>query len=52
MPPPLEPSGVERFFNLLLGFIFPLGAIVIPLATVIYLVVRARNLSDAAAETS
>jgi hypothetical protein len=52
MPPPLEPSGVERFFNLLLGFIFPLGAIVIPLATVIYLVVRARNLSDAAGETS
>jgi hypothetical protein len=51
MPPPLEPSGMERFFNLLLGFIFPLGAIVIPLATVIYLVVRARNLSDAAAET-
>jgi len=49
MPPTIEPSGVERFFNVLLGWVFPLGIIVVPLATVIYLVVRARNLSDEAA---
>ena len=45
----LEPSGIERFVNIALAWIFPLGIIVVPLAVVIYLIVRARNLSDAAA---
>jgi len=47
-PPTIEPSGIERVMNIAFAWIFPLGVIVVPLAVAIYLVVRARNLSDAA----
>lgn len=50
-PGPVEPSLVEGIVNVLLAFLVPLGVILVPVAVAIYLLVRARNISDANAAT-
>jgi hypothetical protein len=45
--PPLQPSVDEGLLDFMLSWMFPMGIILIPIGTAIYLVVRARNLSDA-----